>query len=89
MGWRGVRKVWEGVEGGLHRGVNARPSSNVVPIFRDKDVARRPLQGEAGAGERVNGVTREGGGPAVALEGGGVRRPGQQAQAEASGCGEV
>jgi hypothetical protein len=27
-------------------------------------VARRPLQGEAGAGERVTGVTRKEGGPA-------------------------
>jgi hypothetical protein len=35
-------------------------------------VARRPLQGEAGAGERVIGVTREDGGPAGAPKGGGV-----------------
>jgi hypothetical protein len=52
-------------------------------------VARRPLQGEAGAGEGVTGVTCKDGGPAVATEVRGVRRPGRQAKAETSGGGEV
>jgi hypothetical protein len=39
--------------------VDARPSSNTAPTCHDKVVARRPLQGEAGAGERVIGVTQE------------------------------
>jgi hypothetical protein len=46
--------------------VDARLSSNMAPTCRDKVVARRPLQGKAGAGERVIGVTREDSGPTVA-----------------------
>jgi hypothetical protein len=38
-------------------------------------VVQRPLQGKAGAGEGVIGFTLEDGGPAVAPEDGGVRRP--------------
>jgi hypothetical protein len=82
---RGRGRGWEEAEGGLRRGVDTRPSSNTAPACRDKVVARRPLQGEASAGERVIGVTREDGSPAIAPEGGGVRRPDRQAQAEASG----
>jgi hypothetical protein len=59
-----------------------RRSSDTAPTCRDKVVTPRPLQSEAGAGERVIGVTREDGGPAVAPEGGGFRRPGRQVQAE-------
>jgi hypothetical protein len=55
---------WEEAEGGLRSDVDARPSSDTALTCRDKVVARRPLQGEAGAGERVIGVTREDGDPA-------------------------
>jgi hypothetical protein len=44
--------------------VDTRPSSDTAPTCCDKVVARRPLQGEAGASQRVAGVTREDGGPA-------------------------
>jgi hypothetical protein len=42
-------------------------------------MTRRPLLGEAG--ERVIGLTREGGGPAVAPEDESIHRPGRQTQA--------
>jgi hypothetical protein len=72
----------------LRRCVDARPGSNTVPTCCDRVVARRPLQGKAGTGEGVI-FTREDGEPAVAPEGWGMHRPGRQAQAKASGAGEV
>jgi hypothetical protein len=83
----GPRAMRGGRIGRQRRGVDTcrSDSSDTAPTSRDQVVARLPLQGEAGAGERVIGVTREDGGPAVAPEGGGVRRPGRQAQEKASG----
>jgi hypothetical protein len=69
--------------------VDTSPSSDTASNCRDKVVARRPLQGEAGASQRVVGVTQEDGGPAVNRRAGGVRRLGRQAQAEASERHEV
>jgi hypothetical protein len=40
----------------------------MAPTCRDKDAARRPLQGKAGAGEGLIEVTRGDGGSAVAPE---------------------
>jgi hypothetical protein len=61
----------EEAEGGLRHGVDTRPGNNMAPTCHDQVVARRPLQGEASAGEGVIGVTWKDGGPAVATEGGG------------------
>jgi hypothetical protein len=44
----------EEAEGGLCCGVDARPGSSTVLTCCDQVVARRPLQGEAGAGEGVS-----------------------------------
>jgi hypothetical protein len=73
-------------EEGLRRGVDPARAA----IWRQLVTAMswRDLYCEAGAGERVVGVTREGG-PAVALEGRGIRRPRRQVQVAESGCGEV
>jgi hypothetical protein len=88
-GQRGARTGLGISEKGLRRVVDTSPSSNTAPTGREKVVARRLLQGEAGASERVIGVALEDVGPAVAPEDGGVCRPGWQAQAEASGRGQV
>jgi hypothetical protein len=67
--------IGEEAEGGPRRGVDARPGSNMAPACPDKIVARRPLQGGAGAGEGMIGVTQEDGEPAVVPEVGAFAGP--------------